>query len=383
MSNKILKQYIQKKSNEELNYENILKRINHRPNYKKIILNFSMIFIVLILVGIFSMQVSAKIKWNFLFKEYKNKDISYEKIINADDETINMDYVYKNGVKVKIDSIVLLNDYINMKVNFKFDDNIDVNSESFSFGYAIYDENNNIYDVESRINPNVKDEQTILNLYKELGIKYDSKNVFENLYMNSSGIYNISSKDRNIISEIEVTSKKGFPTSKKLFIKIFDLGFLMSDIEKNENKFKINEQNSFNISNAEWVFEINTSEKYYNPKTINLKLENNIENLDINKMNVTQQMLIIDGKIKGYSDYNNSLNNRLDREEYQKIKNSTIYIKDSDNNIYYSKDIEELIENDDTFKCRFEINTEDFESKSFYLYVSIDGKTYNCKIIKE
>lgn len=342
---------------------------------KKIILIFSIVLIVAIIVGILSMQIGEKNKKNNSFKEYKNKEFEYDKKIVAE-ENIDMDYVYKNGVKVKIDSVVLLDDYIDMKVNFKFDDNIEV-SESFYFGYVIYDENNRIYNFKSGINQ----DKTINDFYDEMEIDYDPENVFENIYYSSSRGPNTSLQDRNIISEIELTSDIEVPACKKLFIKIFDLGFLPSDIDKNEDKYKINEQDSFNISNAEWVFEIDIPESLNNKE--NLALEKNINGLKINKMYFSRQTLVINGEMEGFNDWENYINNRLNMDLYQENKNKKIYITDNDGNIYYSKDLVELIENDDTFKCRFEINTEDFESKSFYLYVSIDGKTYNCKIIKE
>ena len=51
-----------------------------------------------------------------------------------------MNYITQDGISVKVDSLMITDDYLEAKINFKFVDNIEVNSETFGFGYAVYDD---------------------------------------------------------------------------------------------------------------------------------------------------------------------------------------------------------------------------------------------------
>lgn len=59
---------------------------------------------------------------------------------------------------------------------------------------------------------------------------------------------NISANNRKIVNEIRLKSLKGFPKSKKLYLRILNLGYSMINVEEK----KIEE---FNISKENWIFE--------------------------------------------------------------------------------------------------------------------------------
>lgn len=63
-----------------------------------------------------------------------------------------MDYIVQDGIGIKIDSLLLTDDYVDANVTFKFDENVNVDSDKFSFGCAIYAENKNIYGIYKRMN---------------------------------------------------------------------------------------------------------------------------------------------------------------------------------------------------------------------------------------
>jgi len=122
------------------------------------ILNVAAILIIIIMVGSLTPSIYAKIKWDIEFKEYKqNRQLGETKgsLQEAKEsgyaEVIDMDYVSQNGVSIKVDSILLTDNCFDANISFKFDENVDLDSERFSFGYAVYDENKNIYQVNGRM----------------------------------------------------------------------------------------------------------------------------------------------------------------------------------------------------------------------------------------
>jgi len=56
-------------------------------------------------------------------------------------EKIDMDYVVQDDIGVKIDSLYITDNHLEIKTNFVFPKDKEMNSEHFNFGYAIYDEN--------------------------------------------------------------------------------------------------------------------------------------------------------------------------------------------------------------------------------------------------
>ena len=88
------------------------------------------------------------------FKEFEKRDyvktegtLSY--VGDNSSKVENMDYVTQDEIGVKVDSITITDDTFKANVSFKFNQEFDY--RTFSYGYAVYDENNNIYQVFSRM----------------------------------------------------------------------------------------------------------------------------------------------------------------------------------------------------------------------------------------
>ena len=56
-------------------------------------------------------------------------------------------------ISAKIESLLITDEYFEANVHFKFPEDMELNSKTFSYGFAVYDENKNIYIVSTRIHP--------------------------------------------------------------------------------------------------------------------------------------------------------------------------------------------------------------------------------------
>ena len=94
MVNKAFQEYTEKLYNIDANYEAILskdkKGVSKTKRYKKKVLNIAAMFIVVILVGILSTQIYAKIQWDIEIKEYENRE--YETGAENENEVKNAGY---------------------------------------------------------------------------------------------------------------------------------------------------------------------------------------------------------------------------------------------------------------------------------------------------
>ena len=145
MVNKAFQEYTEKLYNIDANYEAILskdkKGVSKTKRYKKKVLNIAAMFIVVILVGILSTQIYAKIQWDIEFKEYQNREyatgsgVIQQAIESGYNEVIDMEYVKQDGISVKVDSLILSDDHFEANIHFIFDEGIQLNSETFEFGF--------------------------------------------------------------------------------------------------------------------------------------------------------------------------------------------------------------------------------------------------------
>ena len=137
MINNSFKEYLENVHNKDSNYKQILSKEKGVRNMKRKILNIAAIFLVIILTGVISTQIYAKIKWNIEFKEYKNLPSAETKgtlkEIKEDgfSEILDVDYLTQDGIGIKLNSILLTDDCLDMDVTFKFDKNLEVNSQTF------------------------------------------------------------------------------------------------------------------------------------------------------------------------------------------------------------------------------------------------------------
>ena len=382
LKSKLLKNYLNEKYSKENNYYEILQKVKGSGNMKKRkILNIAAILLIVIMLGALTPSIYAKIQWNIEYQEYENRPINYgsatiNEAIQEYEKNIQMDYIYKNDIGIKIDSLILTNDYFKINVNFKLPEDIELNTQTFRYGFAVYDENGNIYGIQERML--FKDEKVPYweKLYKELGTNYDKKDVFAVQLKDSSGMGVITSQKGNIIAYTQMTSNKGFPKSKKLYIRIFDIGYDL--MELNEEKTQMLSAQNVNITNDEWIIELNIPEEFYTRQSINLKLANEVEGLKISKAELTKTALVMkveqDGLRKAVMDGRN-----LSEEEFTNKINEAIHIEDEQGNTYNYTNLS-TTENPEEIQLKFSLSTKDI-SKRLYLCVKINEKDYKVELI--
>ena len=163
--NEILYEYLDNKNiiNQKENYEMIYSKIQKQNNIKKIINNVAAVIVVAITFGVVTTTIYAKRAWDIEYKEYENRIVNYTNasLKNSKIENLNMEYSYQNGIGVKIDSIIKTPDTLLMNINFDIDNFSAINTDSLSFGYAIFDENNQY----------ILDERIIEKIHKEVYLK--------------------------------------------------------------------------------------------------------------------------------------------------------------------------------------------------------------------
>ena len=344
---------------------------------KKKALNIASIFLVAVVIFGVSTSIYAKRQWNIRFEEYKNREyeVGIATLKDAEEsgyvENIEMDYIFQDNIGVKLDSLLITDEYLESKVNFKFPDNLQLNTETFTYGFAIYDENNNIYSITFRPHwgDMKKHESYPENLCAELGIDFPATYLAD-----TAGTTNIEATEQSMLTKINMTSSTGFPKSKKLYVRVFDLGYHMFD-HIDESTLE-HEMENFNISDSEWIFEIDIPEKFYERTITELTLKNNIENLEIERIEVSEVGLVVRGILKGFDDM---LKATSTPGEETDLRNKTIYITDESGNIYFEK-TNGLVANEDWFRMNFEI-TKNMLNQKLFLNVKIGEQVSTSELI--
>ena len=321
--------------------------------------------------------IYAKRQWDIQYKEYQSREyeIGFTTVKDANDsgytENIDMDYIFQDNIGAKVNSLLITDNYFESKIQFQFPEDLQLNTETFTYGFAIYDEDNNIYAINIR--PHWGDLQKYdpypKSLCKELGT------IFPATFLADGGGANpIEATEQSILTKIKLTSTVGFPKSKKLYIRVFDLGYHMYEL-LDETTLE-NEMENFDITDSEWIFEIDVPEKFYERKTTILKLENDIPNLEIDKITVSEINLIVEANI---NDFTKTIND-VDLQNQADFRNQLINITDENGNVYYEKS-EGLVASGDLIRMQFDINKKAFEDNQFYLNFSWNGKNYSSKIL--
>ena len=213
-----------------------------------------------------------------------------------------MDYLTQEGIGIKINSILLTDDCLDLDITFKFDKSKQLDAKNFSFGYAIYDENKNIYNIQPRLFAKDKKNNKISFIYKELGLKYNPKNATTQQLSDiaTQQIVSVSEENRSINLNLTFRANDKFPQSKTIYIKIFDLGYTMSDIENENNELTIKNSEDFNLSSAKWNFEIEVPARLYERTTIELIPKNKIPGITIENISISETGMIIQFKSEEY-----------------------------------------------------------------------------------
>ena len=387
--NKFMNEYLKNINNEEENFKFIKTKLHKDQIHKRNVMNIAAAIVIVFLEGTLTPQIYAKNQQNINYKEYTRRDYVSGKgeIASAYSENIDMEYVFQNDIGVKVDSIVLTDDTFKANINIKLpeemkksnllENNIENKNVFYNFGFAIYDENNNIFACNTRLDENYKIgdfQKYLMCLYKELGIKYNKSNFKNKMLSRQFTTGELEINDDQIIHQIDLNSWTGFPDSTKIYIRIFNIGYEISKYGAETETSKHND--------LEWSFEIETPDKFLKRETIKLDLVDEIPKLNIEKFTLTETGLLLVGNRK---DLIKDIKDRLVVTEdfnWEETRGVMLNITDENGNIYYpwsSGNTEEK----NGFFSKFEIDKDLFESTTFYLNMRIGDEDYTSKIIKK
>ena len=387
MINKTLKEHLKNEFNKEKNYQKILYKEKKVVSMKRKILNIAAIFLVIVVAGVLSTNIYAEIQWNKEFDIYKNLPSVRTKGTLAEikedgyAEVIDTDYITQDRISIKVNEMLLTDDVLSIDLNFKFDENVNVDYDMFNFGYSIYDENKNIYAVSSRMHlgEDIKVDNTARYLYEELGIKYNKNNITESQLTNSSsnGVETIDKENRTMNMNITLRAKDKFPQSKKLYIRIFDLGYSL--METDTNTRKITNMKDFKLSNSKWNFEITVPDKFYERNSKELKPESQIPGIEFENITITDTGLSLTFKSEEYDELIKA-GKDMESSEFLEKNQNMLYISDKTGNRYNEINIG-TTGNDKEYKMTLDVGMKYLDD----LYVNYldNGIPYRVKLIEK
>ena len=347
---------------------------------KKILL--IIVVIIVIIIATFGMRkLLFKIDLENRYKEFEKVQTLETKgtLSYVEDKSFAVvnekDYVFQDDIGAKIDSIKITDNTLTFDVSFKFNKEFTTDYKMLSFGYAIYDENKNVYAITSRmhIGEFEKYDYNSIFMQRELGIN-NKKDIYSIYLADRAGIEGISKNDDVITTTIKIEAKEKFPQSKKLYIKVFDIGYYEFNNENNEPKVK-----NFNLSDMKWLFELDIPEEMNNRNTIELKLEEEISGLKITNATLTNTNLVINFESE---DYMNLVTEGKDMPngEFTKKSVEMLNITDEEGNVY--QELGGGTTENNGFKMTYDVTLKDLSKKLFINY-KIDNKQYKSELIKK
>lgn len=363
--NKIFSQYLNNEYDKDEIFNSIYNKIRNKNIMKKRIVNLSAVMFSFIIIGISTSSIYAKKNWDKEYNEYlsryvetANSSINIEKI-NGNMQNLDMDYLYQDGIGVKINSLIVNEYTCQMDIEFNILDESKKKYNAFEFGYAVYDDNNNIYIVHERSKyNNSKPLYYEKKLCQELGLKYNSSKSIPKKLIEEMKLNPISINNENITMRLELVGKETLPKSKKIYIRIFDIGYSLANFTHiTETELKLLDSENFTLSNAEWQFEIQIPEEFYERNYIELKIEKDIEEFNVEKVLLSNTNLTVIANTElSYSDIIYG-----------------VYISDENENTYLAYKISNLINNKE-LKLIYNVGRANLNTK---LYLNINIPKYN------
>lgn len=206
-------------------------------------------------------------------------------IDNDYEAQIDMKYVLSNGIKVKVDSIMLDNYNLSIVYNILVDNNeylkrLDVSKIEFN-DVLIMDENNNI------LHADYEDKQEFLDFCENNNLE---KGEFYSGCSNGGYTRKIlGSENNNKFLVSELISSKKFPDSKVLHIKFDTIYFLNNKADGFDivYGFENTSKSQCRTITGNWEFEVNLEEIYEKRNTI----EYEVVNINDNRTEVTEASL--------------------------------------------------------------------------------------------
>lgn len=395
MKNELYEEFAKEKFNQDNNYQAIISKVkegytmkkNKSKKYK--ILNIAAVFVVAIITGIFAQNIYAKIQWDIKFKEYQYRPVEEAKgsLEEAKEsgyaQVINMDYITQDGISAKVDSMLLTDDCFDANVSFKFDESVVLDSEKFTFGYAVYDQNKNIYQISGRIHMDSPEKYATITpfIYRELGVDYNKKDIYAIQLSDRGGLGNIeaSEENRTITTNITIRARDSFPKSKKIYIRLFDLGYTMLDVdlENSDPEKRITNAEDFQLSKAEWIFEIDVPDKFQERQTLELKLQDEIPDLEIEKITLTEAGMVLRFKSEGYRNLI-SAGKDMKGNEFSEARANYLSITDGEGKVY--QDLGGGTTQNGGYKMILDAGKKDLDKK-LYINFNSDGKQYTSELV--
>lgn len=264
-------------------------------------------------------------------------------------ENLNMEYMYSDGVGLKINSFSMSDNDISITFDFKLNGKTQLNGKNLEYAYIIYNENNEVYHVEKGTNTNLTKE-FIKNNKVEL-----VNNDIEPHFVTGQNMY-VTKTEENVIVNSLISAKDYFPKAKKLYIKVVGIGY------KNEKG------NYKSLSNSEWNIELNVPEKFYLEKVIEYQLKEQLSKVNIERIIVSNTSMTFMAIIK---EFNSGIDSK-----------NSISVIDENGKEYATSAINFDSINKDKIMCKFPISKNMITSK-MYLKMNIGGIEDMVELMKK
>lgn len=387
MNNKFMDYLITTEYDKEKNYTIIMNRINEKrkPYYIKTIAASVLFFII---AGLLGNGIYAKIQWNIQYKEYLNVDRGVTSLSVKESESsgnlvkIDDQYNYKNNIGLKIDNLFISDDELELDVFIDLSKIDNFRSDTLGFGYIIYDENNSIIGAYTRRGWEYSKFNSLKKCFstnyfkkfmKEKNISYKEHDLVKLMNYNRCSEKLIESTNKIVTQRILISSEnRKIPKSQKIYIRIFDLGYAVSDS-------KTLDYEDFELcKNEEWNYDIIIPDKIYSRDNLFLMVENTTSKAKITTASVSESRLIIE------------FNGFESTEEYNKFVESNdndnfrLYLEDQNGNVInYSQNIGGYAPNEElTYKCYFDLNKNNFIENYYTLHYCENDNEYEVIIKK-
>ena len=387
MNNKFMDYLITTEYDKEKNYTIIMNRINEKrkPYYIKTIAASVLFFII---AGLLGNGIYAKIQWNIQYKEYLNVDRGVTSLSVKESESsgnlvkIDDQYNYKNNIGLKIDNLFISDDELELDVFIDLSKIDNFRSDTLGFGYIIYDENNSIIGAYTRRGWEYSKFNSLKKCFstnyfkkfmKEKNISYKEHDLVKLMNYNRCSEKLIESTNKIVTQRILISSEnRKIPKSQKIYIRIFDLGYAVSDS-------KTLDYEDFELcKNEEWNYDIIIPDKIYSRDNLFLMVENTTSKAKITTASISESRLIIE------------FNGFESTEEYNKFVESNdndyfrLYLEDQNGNVInYSQNIGGYAPNEElTYKCYFDLNKNNFIENYYTLHYCENDNEYEVIIKK-
>lgn len=238
-------------------------------------------------------------------------------------ENVEMDYIYSDGIGLKIKSLILSDTDVNIDFQYNIQKKLNCDEgTNLEFSFIVYDENNNIYYCGW-----TEDKKNILKEFcKERNVKYEPEYLMDNMLCNGGLGGNIAYTETGETT-IQLISKEKLKESKKIYIKIKGFGYT-----NDTGKY-------IKCTNSEWNLEIEVPQIFKNRNSIEYELAEKIEGVTLQKAILSETSMNIVVNIEG-------INEVISVKEYDG-KYSRMYCTHIGNKVYINFDINKYIATDE------------------------------------